>query len=114
MSNDEVRKIYEFVRKASSPAVRLYPDIVEQWALCQVNAISNEEAWRADFAKQLAKVDLQLKELLRRDSNWESKRVSNSTTVTAAASSFCCQRAQRGPAPLGLVDVRNGQDAVDR
>lgn len=87
MSNDEVRKIYEFVRKASSPAVRLYPDIVEQWALCQVNAISNEEAWRADFAKQLAKVDLQLKELLRRDSNWESKRVSNSTTVTAAAPS---------------------------
>ena len=87
MSNDEVRKIYEFVRKASSPAVRLYPDIVEQWALCQVNAISNEEAWRADFAKQLAKVDLQLKELLRRDANWESKRVSNSTTATAAAPS---------------------------
>ena len=65
LSGDEVRKIYAFLRKASAPEVALYPNGVEQWAMRHVHAISNEEAWRATFAKQLAQIDLQLQQVIK-------------------------------------------------
>ena len=62
LSGSEVRMIYAFLRKACAPEVALFPASVEQWAMRHVHAISNEEAWRATFAKQLAHIDLQLQQ----------------------------------------------------
>jgi len=65
LSPDHVAEIYAFMRKASSPAVGLYPKAVEEYVMLHAHEISNEERWRAGLAEQMGNVASQIRTLVK-------------------------------------------------
>ena len=60
LSGEEVSRIYEFLRKASSPEVRLYPQIAEQWTMRHQHDVASEDRWRTAITQQIAALHTQL------------------------------------------------------
>jgi len=60
----ESRKITQFIRKASSLEVQLYPAAVEQWVSRHQHDISRDERWRTKIAQQIADLDSNIRRVV--------------------------------------------------
>ena len=71
LQTSDADAIFEFLRKATSPAVNLYPAAVEQWVGRHQHDVSREERWRVSMARQVESVSGGVRELDARMSNLE-------------------------------------------
>jgi len=84
----ESRKITQFIRKASSPEVQLYPAVVEEWVARHQHDISRDERWRTKIAQQIADLGQDIRRVLakqrQQDSELDSERTSRYAGVRGA------------------------------
>ena len=66
ITTEDVRSIFEFLRKATSPEVQLYPKEVEKWVLQHQFDVSREERWRMDMTQHLGSVNGGIRSLAER------------------------------------------------
>lgn len=63
LSREEVGRIWEFMRKASSQQVQLYPAMVEKWVVRHQHDVASEDRWRTAITQQLALISAQVKDI---------------------------------------------------
>jgi len=115
----ESRKITQFIRKASSLEVQLYPAAVEEWVARHQHDISRDERWRTNIAQQIADLDSNIRRVLTSqkelttDNETDGKMARRYTGVRGAFVTGRNSEAMNAPvSSFGSSSSRNG-GAVD-
>ena len=109
LTPDDVAEIYAFMRKASSPAVGLYPRAVEEYVMLHAHEISNEERWRAGLSEQIGNVASQIRTFVKLGKAGKAKDAPLESSTVPAASEQCTDHTLSKAGAMNDISIQMGR-----